>query len=148
MVLRIWRILPFFGFWDCFSAKFRWLNTPRKSLTELNAPGKLTNRYPKILLKKAVFLVPINGWWFRNPVNSPVEVGSFYPLCRYKVLDISVWFFGISSINSMLNFWGVFTQLNSSHVQTKKNQSQNRSFGGFWSSMQRFSPSIVSGMSR
>ena len=42
-------------------------------------------------------------WWFRNPVNSPVEVSRF---CHYLQGSFHPWWlFGISSINSMTRFF-------------------------------------------
>ena len=52
----------------------------------------------------AIDIIITTVWWFRNPANSPVEVGRFiigYPII-YRVLYIPGGCLGCSSINRML----------------------------------------------
>ena len=50
------------------------------------------------LVMGGIWIATKKNRWFRNPVNSPVEVGPLYHYLRGFIH--SRWLFGISSINS------------------------------------------------
>ena len=76
--------------------------------------GQLTNlnwcRIPSILSAN-LGVLSFNKhycWWFRNPANSPVEVGSFSHYLK-GFSTIPVWMFGISKPSTVIH--GIFMKL-------------------------------------
>ena len=95
--------------WRIFFRCFLWFVSEIHQLPKLYVADPTIGRapegnWPKLVEGERVKKGTVDSWWFRNPVNSPVEIGSWNPIIYRDFLCFihPRWLFGIPSINGML----------------------------------------------